>query len=185
MSLFSSLHPLAQKATLIVLITAEGDQLRVNVTPQAAEDKPGKKTLYPLSILAAPDELDRDFAEAVSIYEPGVLSVIDQAYRASAANGGSKATTPALLAPGAITKGKPGRKPKSTVTDTAAEKTEPADPADQSATPAVDPRQTSIPGIDSGAATQIDQPENAPANTVEQATAESDDMPDAGALDLM
>jgi len=47
MSLFSSLHPLAQKATLIVLITAEGNQLCVNVRPQATGEKTVKKTLYP------------------------------------------------------------------------------------------------------------------------------------------
>ncbi|CAE6811322.1 hypothetical protein R69658_05417 [Paraburkholderia aspalathi] len=90
MSLFASLYPLAQKTTLTLLITTEGDQLRVNVTPHARDDAKGEKTLYPLSILAAPDELDRDFAEAVAIYEPSTQSVLDQARAASAANGSTK-----------------------------------------------------------------------------------------------
>ncbi|MGP8437146.1 PRTRC system protein E [Paraburkholderia fungorum] len=143
MSLFASLHPLAQRTTLTLLITAEGDQLRVNVTPRANDDTKGEKPLYPLSILATPDELDRDFAEAVSIYEPSTLSVLEQARAASAANGTVDAGTKALPAP--ATKGKGGRK-------RAAELPAPADaePAGNASsdTPPVDPRQTQIPGIE-------------------------------------
>jgi PRTRC genetic system protein E len=144
MSLFASLHPLAQRTTLTLLITAEGDQLRVNVTPRANDDTKGEKTLYPLSILATPDELDRDFAEAVSIYEPSTLSVLDQARAASAANGTVDAGTKALPAP--TTKGKGGRK-------RAAELPAPTDTNDNAANdagdaPPADPRQTQIPGID-------------------------------------
>jgi PRTRC genetic system protein E len=51
MSLFTALHPLAQKATLTLLITVEGDQLRVNVTPRANDDKKGEKTLFRLCVL--------------------------------------------------------------------------------------------------------------------------------------
>ncbi|RKF36130.1 hypothetical protein [Paraburkholderia fungorum] len=36
MSLFASLSSLAQKATLIILTTTEGAQLRMNVTPSVA-----------------------------------------------------------------------------------------------------------------------------------------------------
>jgi hypothetical protein len=36
MSLFASLHPLAQKTTLTLSISTEGDQLRVNATPSVA-----------------------------------------------------------------------------------------------------------------------------------------------------
>jgi PRTRC genetic system protein E len=145
MSLFTSLYPLAQKATLTLLVTVEGDQLRVNVTPRATDDKKGEKTLYPLSILASPDELDRDFAEAVSIYEPSVLSVLDQARAASTANGGETSKTAALPAPTPSTKNKPGRKARPT-----SAASEPADtPADNgNASDEVDPRQTAIPGLD-------------------------------------
>lgn len=150
MSLFASLYPLAQKTTLTLLITTEGDQLRVNVTPHARDDAKGEKTLYPLSILAAPDELDRDFAEAIAIYEPSTQSVLDQARAASAANGRAK-DSPALPAPGA--KGNRGRKARNEPLGAADAKQTPAasDEALQE-TPPVDPRQTSIPGIDIDAA---------------------------------
>ncbi len=141
MSLFASLYPLAQKTTLTLLITAEGDQLRVNVTPRANDDAKGEKTLYPLSILAKPDELDRDFAAAVEIYEPSTLSVLDQARAASAANGNAS-STPALPAP--TSKGKRGPK-------RAAETPAPTDSNDNAGTDdalPVDPRQTQIPGIE-------------------------------------
>jgi PRTRC genetic system protein E len=152
MSLFTSLYPLAQKATLILLVTVEGDQLRVNVTPRANDDSKGEKPLYPLSLLATPDELDRDFAEAVSIYEPSVLSVLDQARAASSANASTPSikAAPALPAPASSTKNKPGRRPKS-----AAASSEPADSAPESGadTPEADPRQTAIPGLESKPAT--------------------------------
>ncbi|WP_171915433.1 PRTRC system protein E [Paraburkholderia xenovorans] len=146
MSLFASLHPLAQRTTLTLLITAEGDQLRVNVTPRANDDTKGEKTLYPLSILATPEELDRDFAEAVSIYEPSTLSVLDQARAASAANGTVDAGTKALPAP--TPKGTRGRK-RTAEQPAPAESNNAADAAGD--TPPTDPRQTQIPGIDPGA----------------------------------
>ncbi|MDR8398246.1 PRTRC system protein E [Paraburkholderia sp. USG1] len=146
MSLFASLHPLAQRTTLTLLITAEGDQLRVNVTPRANGDTKGEKTLYPLSILATPEELDRDFAEAVSIYEPSTLSVLDQARAASAANGTVDGGTKALPAP--TQKGTRGRK-RTAEQPAPAESDNEADPAGD--TPPTDPRQTQIPGIDPGA----------------------------------
>jgi PRTRC genetic system protein E len=141
MSLFASLYPLAQKTTLTLLITAEGDQLRVNVTPRANDDAKGEKTLYPLSILAKPDELDRDFAAAVAIYEPSTLSVLDQARAASAANG-NVTSTPALPAP--TPKGKRGTK-RAAETPAPADSSENGDAGD---VPPVDPRQTQIPGIE-------------------------------------
>lgn len=145
MSLFASLYPLAQKTTLTLLITTEGNQLRVNVTPHAKQDAKGEKTLYPLSILATPEELDRDFAEAVSIYEPSTQSVLEQARTASAANGTGKATSAH-----AATRGKPGRKARSESNEVVDSNQPPAanDKAEQE-TPPVDPRQTAIPGLDS------------------------------------
>lgn len=174
MSLFASLFPLAQKTTLTLLITVEGDELRVNVTPRPNDDAKGEKTLYPLSLLGTPDELDRDFAEAVSIYEPSTLSVLDQARAASAANGNGAAAPKALAAP--ATKGKVGRK-------RAAELPAPTNADENTAgggeeTPTADPRQTSIPGIDPDAGEHLtaetpaangDQAQNEP-----QAAAEDD-----------
>jgi PRTRC genetic system protein E len=144
MSLFASLYPLAQKTTLTLLITAEGDQLRVNVTPRANDDAKGEKTLYPLSILAKPDELDRDFAAAVEIYEPSTLSVLDQARAASAANG--NASTPTAL-PAPAPKGKRGPK-RATEMPAPTDSSGNASAADELP---VDPRQTQIPGIDADA----------------------------------
>lgn len=138
MSLFASLFPLAQKTTLTLLITVEGDELRVNVTPRPKDDAKGEKTLYPLSLLGTPDELDRDFAEAVSIYEPSTLSVLEQARAASTANG-NPPSTPALPAP--TPKGKRGGKRP-------AELPAPEANAEPSEELPVDPRQTQIPGID-------------------------------------
>lgn len=158
MSLFASLYPLAQKTTLTLLITAEGNQLRVNVTPRAKQDAKGEKTLYPLSILATPEELDRDFAEAVSIYEPGTQSVLDQARAASAANGTAK-TTPTLPVP-TTTKGRSGRKARGESNEAGDSNPPPAanDKASQE-TPPVDPRQTAIPGLDSELAAAGDTPQ--------------------------
>ncbi|AIO45105.1 PRTRC system E domain protein [Burkholderia cepacia] len=141
MSLFTSLYPLAQNASLTILIVAEGDQLRVNVMPKSKDEK-AEQTLYPLSLLASPEELDRDFAEAVQIYAPGSQSVLEQARAASAANADTDAPR-ALPAPA---KGKPGRKPKTQTApapsggDSQAANAGATDEGD----PEVDPRQTSL-----------------------------------------
>jgi len=174
MSLFASLHPLAQKTTLTLLITAEGDQLRVNVTPRANDDDKGEKTLYPLSILATPDELDRDFAEAVAIYEPSTLSVLDRARAASAANSGNAESPKALPAP----KGKPGRK-------RAAETSVPTDMNDNGGTPdtpPTDPRQTQIPGIDPDADPATAE---APAAVAEQDSGNAQPAAEDDGVDLL
>lgn len=138
MSLFTSLHPLARRTTLTLLITAEGDQLRVNVMPRPNDDAKGEKTLYPLSLLATPEELDAEFADAVSIYEPSIASVLDQARAASAANSNGSATA-ALPAP-AGNKRKGGRPPKADK----AEGDKASGENTGSAPPEVDPRQMSI-----------------------------------------
>lgn len=177
MSLFASLHPLAQRTTLTLLITAEGDQLRVNVTPRANDDTKGEKTLYPLSILATPDELDRDFAEAVSIYEPSTLSVLDQARAASTANGTVDAAAKALPAP--TSKGKGGRK-------RAAELPAPTenDNAGSAAgdTPPTDPRQTQIPGIDPSAEPATVE---TPASVAEQESNNAESAAEEDGVDLL
>ncbi|KWU26799.1 PRTRC system protein E [Burkholderia cenocepacia] len=110
MSLFTSLHELARTTSINILITAEGDEiLRVNVTP--LPNAKGKKELWPLSLVATPQELDAEFAAAVEAYEPGALSLLDQARACAAANKSDAA--PALPAPNAGdaagTTGKRGR----------------------------------------------------------------------------
>ncbi len=174
MSLFMSLYPLAQNASLTILVVAEGDQLRVNVMPKSKDEK-AEQTLYPLSLLASPEELDRDFAEAVQIYAPGSQSVLEQARAASAANADAGAP-PALPAPA---KGKPGRKPKNQTA--AAPSTTDTQAADAGATgdgaPEVDPRQTSL--LETGAgeadAAQTGGGDTPPADTTDAAPAAADE----------
>ncbi|WP_144154506.1 PRTRC system protein E [Paraburkholderia sp. BCC1885] len=178
MSLFASLFPLAQKTTLTLLITVEGDELRVNVTPRPNDDAKGEKTLYPLSLLGTPDELDRDFAEAVSIYEPSTLSVLDQARAASAANGKASDAPKALPAPTA--KAKRGRKPAA---DAATATSTGEDGAQEGEdTPPVDSRQTSIPGIDPDAEPAATE---APAEAVEQDSSTAQPAAEDDGVDLL
>ncbi|UEW68557.1 hypothetical protein [Burkholderia phage BgVeeders33] len=143
MSLFTSLHELARTTSINILITAEGDEnLRVNVTP--LPNGKGEKKLWPLSLVATPEELDAEFAAAVEAYEPGALSLLDQARACAAAN--QSGSTPALPAPGtgqstgtAPKRGR-GRPPKSAKVDTPDTPTTNAD----ANTNATDPRQMRI-----------------------------------------
>ncbi|MBR7987989.1 PRTRC system protein E [Burkholderia cenocepacia] len=110
MSLFTSLHALAQTTSINILITAEGpESLRVNVTPMP--NGKGEKQRWPLSLLATPAELDAEFAAAVEVYAPGATPLLDQARACAAANQPDSA--PALPAPStgdaAGTPGKRGR----------------------------------------------------------------------------
>ncbi|WP_217445544.1 PRTRC system protein E [Burkholderia metallica] len=90
------MHELARTTSINILITAEGDEnLRVNVTP--LPNGKGEKKLWPLSLVATPEELDAEFAAAVEAYEPGALSLLDQARACAAAN--TSGTAPALPAP--------------------------------------------------------------------------------------
>ncbi|MCW0073004.1 PRTRC system protein E, partial [Burkholderia pseudomallei] len=85
MSLFTSLHALAQTTSIHILITAEGaNNLRVNVTPMP--NGKGEKQRWPLSLLATPEELDAEFAAAVDVYAPGATPLLDQARACAAAN---------------------------------------------------------------------------------------------------
>jgi PRTRC genetic system protein E len=77
--MFTELHSLAQKSTLMIVVTAEGDQLRVNVTPANA-DRKEKPALRPLSLIGTVEELDRDFAQALVIWQaPKKQSLLEQA----------------------------------------------------------------------------------------------------------
>lgn len=92
--MFRELHELAQASPLMLTIVAEGEQLRVTVTPQLDASKTVKASPHPLYILATPEELDTDFAAALSIYAPGARSVLEQASAAAAANGSTKDNAP-------------------------------------------------------------------------------------------
>ncbi|KWN77254.1 PRTRC system protein E [Burkholderia stagnalis] len=154
MSLFTSLHALAQTTSINILITAEGDEnLRVNVTP--LPNAKGKKELWPLSLVATPEELDAEFAAAVEAYEPGVLSLLDQARACAAANtSGSAPTLPAPSAgqPNGTAPRRRGRPPKASKAGDA--DTPPANAGENTA----DPRQMTI----SDGADPLDGPEDRP-----------------------
>lgn len=81
--MFTALHGLAQSATLMIVVAAEGDQLRVSITPTATGDKTKPHALRPLSLLATPAELDADFAAALSIWQAPKRSLIEQAQAAA------------------------------------------------------------------------------------------------------
>ncbi|HBZ07489.1 MAG TPA: hypothetical protein DEP03_14310, partial [Massilia sp.] len=94
--MFTSLHELAKKATLMITIAAEGDeQLRVNVTPVPFDTKAKANLPQPLSLVASPAEFDADFGTALLTWHAPKRSLIEQAQAA----GGAPAATPALPAP--------------------------------------------------------------------------------------
>jgi PRTRC genetic system protein E len=183
MTFFSSLYPLAERATLVALITVEDGLLRVNVTPQAA---PGDAdtTVRPLSLLATAEELDAHFAQAVEVYRPSVLPLLEQAEAAAAANG-KKGSKPAALSGPSSKKddsnpkpeaapGKRGRKPKqqeetpSTVGDAESGDAE-KDPrqlalTNDDAAPQADPSATPIEQLASENTPPVDDESPAPAN---------------------
>ena len=94
--MFTSLHELAKKATLMITIAAEGDeQLRVNVTPVPFDTKAKANLPQPLSLVASPAEFDADFDAALLTWQAPKRSLIEQAQAA----GGAPAAAPALPAP--------------------------------------------------------------------------------------
>lgn len=77
--MFKDLHELAQSATLMMVIGADGDQLRVSVTPTQVGDKTKPHVLRPLTLVGTPDELDADFATALAVWQKPKMSLIEQA----------------------------------------------------------------------------------------------------------
>ena len=87
--MFTTLNALAQQATLMITIAAEGDgQLRVNVTPMPADTKAKSKLPAPLSLLGTPTEFDADFVAALSTWQAPKRTLLEQA---PAAAGGAPA----------------------------------------------------------------------------------------------
>lgn len=83
--MFTHLYPIAQGATLHLLITAEGEKLRVFVQPKpTGKDAP---VPGPLALLATPAELDAEvggFAEAITTWRAPSTPLIEQAKAAAA-----------------------------------------------------------------------------------------------------
>jgi PRTRC genetic system protein E len=111
--MFTTLHELAKKATLMITIATEGDgQLRVNVTPMPFDTKAKANLPQPLSLLATPTEFDADFIAALSTWQAPKRSLLQQAQDAA---GGAPAAAPTQPAPKSEAKGdgkneKPARK---------------------------------------------------------------------------
>ncbi|WP_247538462.1 PRTRC system protein E [Ralstonia pseudosolanacearum] len=176
--MFAELHRLAQAAPLLVSITAEGDALRVTTSATSTQNG----GLLPMVLIGTPDELDREFATAVQIYEPSALSILQQAQAAATANSAAGKTKAIANEPAkagiksagttdAPPKRGPGRPPKNT-NSAAAEKADapsnpPADDEDTGA-PVFDPRQMSLVTPD---------PEPASAATEPPAAAEASAQP--------
>lgn len=84
--MFTELHAMAKAAMLLITATAEGDQLRVSVSPTYPDGKApaGTVALRPLSLVGTPDELDADFGAALALWlTPPKRSIIEQAQAAA------------------------------------------------------------------------------------------------------
>ncbi|MGA4006015.1 PRTRC system protein E [Ralstonia nicotianae] len=198
--MFAELHQLARAASLLISVAAEGDNLRVTVNATStSKNGPG---VHPLVLVGTPKEIDEAFAEAVQIFEPSALPLLDQARAAANANGNKG--TAALKAPKAATKdtqaastpskrgpGRPTNAEKAAAEaakngGTAPSETPPIEAKDgnDADTPAVDPRQMSL--VDSAATdTQPtgDTPAAAPSDIAQATEPASTDPRDTG-LDL-
>nr|WP_314540057.1 PRTRC system protein E [uncultured Massilia sp.] len=109
--MFTSLHELAKKATLMITVAAEGDdQLRVNVTPCPADTKAKASLPQPLSLVATPAEFDAEFITALGTWQAPKRTLVQQVQDAVAP---AASEAPKLPAPPKQEKGKPGRKPRS------------------------------------------------------------------------
>jgi len=113
--MFTALHALAQSATLMIVITAEDDDLRVSITPTQTGDKTKAHKLQPLSLVANPAELDDGFAAAIQSWQAPKLSLQQQVEAANAASAeASAAPTGSKAAPKETTvkRAGPGRPKK-------------------------------------------------------------------------
>ena len=134
--MFSDLHALAQSATLLLAISAEGDQLRVSVTPTQAGDKTKPHALRPLTLLGTPTELDSDFGAALIAWQGPKQSLIEQAEaQAGVESESGTAKSPAKTdkADTKAAKGKPGPKKKEPASSSADKS------ADEANAPAITP----------------------------------------------
>ena len=109
--MFTNLHELAKKATLMITIAPEGaDQLRVNITAAPFDTKAKARLPQPLSLVATPAEFDADFIAALATWQAPKRTLLQQAQDAAGALGlpaGASEPPKALPAP---EKAKPGRK---------------------------------------------------------------------------
>lgn len=79
--MFTQLHAMAQAATLLITAAADGDQLRISITPSYPDGKvpAGVAALRPMALVATPAELDADFGAVLAMWQAPKLSLIEQA----------------------------------------------------------------------------------------------------------
>jgi PRTRC genetic system protein E len=110
--MFKALQELAQKSTLMIILTTEGDLLRLNISP-APSDENKKPTLRPLSLLGTAEELDAGLAEAIAIWQAPRKSLAEQAQDSGGVDDdnddGDNNSPPARTTPA---KNKPAKEPK-------------------------------------------------------------------------
>jgi PRTRC genetic system protein E len=91
--MFTELHAMAKAAMLLITATAEGDQLRISISPTYPDGKvpAGAVALRPMSLIGTPDELNADFAGALAVWQaPPKRSILEQAQAAAEANDDAK-----------------------------------------------------------------------------------------------
>jgi len=119
--MFTDLHELTQTATLMIVVSNEGDQLRVSVTPTQSGDKTKAHALRPLSLVGTPAELDADFGAALLAWQSPKKSLVQQAQEAASTpddEESESASDKPAAKPKSIAKtekGKPGPKKKGPV----------------------------------------------------------------------
>lgn len=198
--MFAELHQLARAASLLISVAAEGDNLRVTVS--ATSTSKNGAAVHPLVLVGTPHEIDAGFAEAVQIFEPSALPLLDQARAAANANGNkgkapskdaakpsAKSDAPASGTPAKRGPGRPtnaeiaARDAASKKSDASAGDENPdADDEGRPNTPEVDPRQMSLVDKDAdstqaGAEAAADEPATQaeqPATTPPAAPASTD-----------
>ena len=123
--MFTTLHALSQSATLMIVIAAEGDDLRVSITPTQAGDKTKAHKLQPLSLVASPADLDEGFAAAIASWQAPKLSLQEQVEAATAASTDTNAASTTKPAPKetAAKRAGPGRPRKTEAAGPAGEST--------------------------------------------------------------
>jgi PRTRC genetic system protein E len=152
--MFTTLHALTQSATLMIVVTAEGDDLRVSITPTQTGDKTKAHKLQPLSLVASPAELDDGFAAAIQSWQAPKLSLQQQVEAANAASAeASAAPTGSKAAPKETTvkRAGPGRPKKNDSQAPGGEGLAGADNAGQK-------ENTSLAGSDAGGAAVTSTP---------------------------
>jgi PRTRC genetic system protein E len=129
--MFADLHALAQSATLLIAVSADGDALRVSVTPTTFDPKKAH-ALRPMVLVGTPAELDADFGAAVIAWQAPRKSLVEQAQAAAGAADDDGAEMPAAATADqakASAKAKPGPKRKDAAPAAPAKPAEKIEPA--------------------------------------------------------